>query len=487
MTSVHQPTLPAASADVRQTVAEHEDAGSASRWQLQSSAAGTRFDESAVDAVARHEMERQRIPGLAVAVMRGDRVLMAKGYGFADLEHRVGVWPETMFESGSLGKQFTAAGIMTLVEQGVLALDASVRTYLPDAPDTWQPITLRHLLSHTSGIPDYTGDAMDYRRDYTDTDLEKMAFGLALEFPAGARWSYSNTGYVMLGVIIDKVTGHPYWELLRERIFAPAGMPTARILSEADIVPHRASGYELVDGEWKNQEWVSPSLNTTADGSLLFSLRDLIAWVRVVRERRILSNTSWDQMLTPVTLASGRPYPYGFGWDVETFKGQRLIGHGGAWQGFKTQLTRYEGSDVTVMILANSDSAEPGEIASAVAGTVDPELVPPPPPSTPIPDQDPDVTAYVRKMLGVTARGELSVADFEFVRVTIVPRMSAAYAKLLSGIGEIRSMDLLARGEEGDDRTFVYRVTCANGAVRASVKIGPGGRLTGLQLTKIEN
>ena len=185
------------------------------------------FDPAAVDAVVKDEMDKQRIPGVAVAVLRGATVLAARGYGFANLEHRVPVTRETMFESGSMGKMFTSAGMLAMIEEGNVALDSSVRVYLPGAPASWQPITIRHLLSHTSGIPDYTSDTFDYRRDYTEAELAKMAYALTLEFPAGARWNYSNTGYAVLGIILSKVGGRPYWQTLRERIFTPAGMPTA--------------------------------------------------------------------------------------------------------------------------------------------------------------------------------------------------------------------------------------------------------------------
>jgi CubicO group peptidase (beta-lactamase class C family)/imidazolonepropionase-like amidohydrolase len=442
-------------------------------------------DTAGIDAIARSAMDRQRIPGLAVAVVKGERVLLSKGYGFANLEQGVAVTPETMFESGSLGKQFTAAAVMALIEAGKLQLNASVRTYLPDAPAEWQPITIRDLLSHTSGIPDYTGDALDYRKDYSDADLAKLAYGLKLEFPAGARWNYSNTGYVMLGVIVTKVTGRPYWEFLRERIFGPAGMPSVRIISEADVVPHRASGYMVVNGEYKNQNWVAPQLNTTADGSLLLSLNDLIAWSRVVRGRKLLSSASWDEILTPVKLNSGRTYPYGHGWFLETLNGQKVEQHGGSWQGFQTQLSRFEGSDLTVIVLANSRPALAMAIANQVAAAVDPALKPAALPDKPIPDRDPAVTAYARQMIEKTARGELGLGDFEFIRQTIVTRMSDAYKRLLGPLGVLKSLDLVARGEEGDDRTFVYIAGFDGGAVRATVKIGPGGRLTGLQLARI--
>lgn len=454
-------------------------------WQQGSSteAPGAGFNAPRVEEAVRREMESARVPGVAVAILKGNDVLMSKGFGLANIEQNLPVTSKTMFESGSMGKQFTAAGVMSLVEAGTLNLDASVRTYLKDAPAAWEPIRLRHLLSHTSGIPDYTSDALDYRKDFTEDDLAKMAYALTPEFAPGTRWNYSNTGYVLLGVIMSRVTGHPYWEYLTDKIFRPAGMPTIRIISEADIVPHRASGYRVENGEWKHQDWVSPKLNTTADGSLLLSLEDMVAWSRVVRERGLLSPRSWDAMQSPVTLNSGRPHPYGFGWFIDKAPGQRVVQHGGSWQGFRTQISRFEGSDLTIVVLGNSSSALPPRFTDAIASAIDPGLVNPTP-RTPIPDPDPGATTYVRGVLDKVARGELGLADFEFVRTTLVPRMSSVYGRLLGALGPIQRMELVDRGEEGDDRTLVYLVRYATASMRVGVKIGPGGRLTNLLIMK---
>ncbi len=454
-------------------------------WRADAPAVGgTPFNEAAVDQVVLSEMRRQQSPGIGVAVIKGDRVLMSKGYGMANVEQQMPVTAETMFESGSVGKMFTAAGIMALVEEQKIALDSSVRRYLPDAPAAWQPITIRHLLSHTSGIPDYTGDAMDYRRDYTEAQLASMAFAMPLEFPPGTRWNYSNTGYVMLGAIISRLTGAPYWQYLRSRIFTPAGMTSVRIISEADIVPRRASGYLPSASGFVHQSWVSPSLNTTADGSLLISVRDFVAWNAVVRDTRVLSKESWESLLTPIKLNSGRTHPYGFGWFLDSLNNQRVVQHGGSWQGFRTQFTRFEGSDLAVVVLSNSGAVRPDEIANRIAAAVDTALTPPPTPSVAIADGNPATTAMVRTVLLKTARGELAVSDFEFVRATTVPRMGAAYARMLQPLGALTRLDLLSTGNVADDRTFTYRAVYAEGVVMVNARTGPNGGLTSLQLSR---
>jgi len=444
------------------------------------------FDERAVEAAVRAELARQRIPGVGVAVLRGDQTLLATGYGMANLEQQVPVTATTMFQSGSLGKMFTAAGVMTMVERGELSLDVSVRRYLPDAPATWEAITLRHLLSHTSGIPDYTGDQLDYRRDFTDAQLTGLAYALPLEFTPGTRWNYSNTGYVLLGIIMSRVSGTPYWELLRERVFTPARMSRARVISEADVVPNRASGYRVSGGRYAHQEWVSPTLNATADGSLLLSVDDLTAWARMVRSRGVLSAASWAAMLQPITLNSGRTHPYGLGWFLDSLAGQSVVQHGGSWQGFRTQFTRYDGSDLTIAVMANLNAADPMAIANAIAAAIDPALAPPAPPSMAIADTAPAFTARVRAMLDKTARGELAVADFEFIRGTTLPRMRSAYGGLLSPLGPLTHLELVSEGMVADDRTRLYRATYGDTRVSVSVRIGPGGGFTGWQLAPLD-
>ena len=247
----------------------------------------------AIDAAVRAEMSAQRVPGMAVAVIRRGEIIKAQGYGFANVEHDVPVTDETIFQSGSLGKQFTAAVVMLQVEDGKLGLDDPLTKFFPDGPPTWGTITVRHLLTHTSGIPDYTDGMVDLRRDYSEDDLVKFAQTLALEFAPGEQWKYSNTGYVLLGAIVRKASGRFYGDVLRDRVFAPLGMKTARVISEQDIVPHRAAGYRLAQDVLQNQAWVSPVLNTTADGSLYLSLRDLIAWDRGIRARMVLKPESW--------------------------------------------------------------------------------------------------------------------------------------------------------------------------------------------------
>ncbi len=232
-----------------------------------------------VDSYVAAEMTREHIPGLALGVYREGRIIKAQGYGLSNVELNVVVKPESIFQSGSMGKQFTATAVMMLVEEGKVGLDDSITKYFPEAPASWQPIKGRNLLSHTSGLAEYESDEktkpggpINLRADYTEDELVKVIETFPLDFQPGEKWAYRNTNYVLLGVLIHKVTGEFYGDFLQERIFKPLGMTSTRIISEADIIPNRAAGYRLVKGELKNQEWVSPTMNSTADGALYFNV-----------------------------------------------------------------------------------------------------------------------------------------------------------------------------------------------------------------------
>ena len=326
-----------------------------------------------IDDYIRTEMKAQQIPGVALAVVKDGNVALARGYGLANVEHQIPVKPETIFQSGSTGKQFTATAVMLLVEEGKLSLEDKLTKYFTDAPEAWRDITVRHLLTHTSGMTDYPPD-FDLRRDYTEDELFQRIKTIPLAFQPGEKWSYSNLAYVMLGILIRKVSGKFYGDFLQERVFKPLEMSTARIISEADIVPNRAAGYRLVNGQLKNQNWVSPSLNTTADGALYLTVYDMAKWDAALYTDKLLKRSTLEQMWTPVKLSNGKTHPYGFGWDLGEVRGHRIIEHGGSWQGFKAQITRYVDDKLTVIVFANQARADQAKLARCVAAIINPEL-----------------------------------------------------------------------------------------------------------------
>ena len=331
-------------------------------------AAQTPATSAAVTDYVKAEMQRQHIPGLSLLVVKSGKIVRAEGFGLANVDLQVPVKPETIFQSGSVGKQFTATAVMMLVEEGKLRLDDPLTKYFADAPVSWKDVTVRELLSHTAGFGDYPKD-FNFRKDWTEDEELKLIESIPLAYPPGTSWAYSNFGYVTLGILIHRVTGEFYSDFLQQRIFQPLGMQSTRIISEADIVPNRAAGYRLVKGELKNQEWVAPLVNTTADGSLYFSILDLAKWNDALYTEKLLKHSSLDLMWTPVKLKNGQPNKghYGFGWFIDERSGHRCIHHDGSWQGFETAIDRYVDDQLTVVALANLADSQPGKITQHVA------------------------------------------------------------------------------------------------------------------------
>ncbi|MGH7507985.1 MAG: serine hydrolase domain-containing protein [Gemmatimonadales bacterium] len=346
-------------------------------------AAQTPAPIAAVERYVTAELARQRIPGLSVAILRGDRLVLARGYGYANLEHHVRATDSTVYQVGSVTKQFTAAAVVMLFEQGRLRLDDPITQYLPEGSSVWRGVTIRHLLTHTSGIPEF-GDTLDWRRDYTEGELVRLAATQPLGFVPGASWSYGSIGYALLGVIVHRVSGVPWGDFLRDRVFRPLGMRSARVNSNTVIIPNRAAGYEFVNDTLRNQWWASPTLTSMADLGLSVSVRDLVRWAVGLDQGKVLSRSALEASWTPVRLASGASYPYGLGWHLTQQRGYRRIGHGGSWQGFWTTIQRYPEFDLTVVVLANLAQANPEAIAFGIAGLLEPALKAPHLLSTPL-------------------------------------------------------------------------------------------------------
>jgi CubicO group peptidase (beta-lactamase class C family) len=408
-----------------------------------------------VDDYIKSEMQWQRIPGLSLAVVKDGQIILAKGYGFANVELQVPVKPETIFQSGSMGKQFTATAVMMLVEAGKINLSDPITKYFIGAPDSWKSITVRHLLTHTAGTTDYPRD-FDFRRDYTEDELLKRAEAIPLAFQPGEKWSYSNLGYVLLGILIHKVSGQFYGDFLHDRVFEPLRMTTARIISEADIVPNRAAGYRLVKGELKNQEWVSPSLNTTADGALYLSVYDMARWDAALYTEELLKKSSLAEMWTPVKLNDGKTFPYGFGWSLNDVRGHHIIEHGGAWQGFKSQISRYVDDKLMVVVFANLAQANPARIAHGVAAVYNPELAPLPPKA--IEDKEPEVTALAKEIIRKATEGTLESASFTAEAWPEISRNAAEVSAFLKTLGPLNSVELLERTEPETNHVYRYRL-----------------------------
>lgn len=427
--------------------------------------------QAEIDRYVLAEMGRQRVPGLAVGIYLQGRPVLMKGYGLADVEWAAPMGPDTRMQTGSLGKQFVATAIMKLVEEGKVALDAPVSRYFPEATASWDGVTVAHLLSHTSGIGSYDnpeligpGGPFDIRRDYSEDELATAIAALPNEFEAGSQWSYNNTNYVLLGILIHRVTGQPYGDYLRDVFFAPLGMSATRVISDTDVIPRRASGYEMHAGRLRNQAWVSPTFNSTADGTIYTTVEDMGRWERALVEGRLVSAASMEKMWTVFPLADGTPNPgrYGFGWKIDTMRGTRRIMHNGSWQGFTSSMTRYPDRGVTVVVFANLDaSGNPSLVARVVSGLVDPALMPRQFPALP------DDAARAQKVRAFLARA----ADGEDLKADFVEGSPYEYSPELAQ--ELQSS--LPAGWREAPMILVQDLTRPDGSGRYGYRVGPEG------------
>jgi CubicO group peptidase (beta-lactamase class C family) len=362
-----------------------------------------------VDHFIRAELTRQRIPGMSVAVLRGDSILLARGYGFANVELHVPATDSTVYGVGSLTKPFTAAAIVLLSQQGKLKLDDPIAKYLPEGSKPWSGVTIRHVLTHTSGIPQDT--TLDYTHDYTEAQLVRSA-AQPLQFTPGDRESYSSTGYALLGIIIHRVSGQPWGDFVRDQIFRPLGMRTARVNSDSSSETHSATGYYLDADTLQHGEPVSPSINSMADCCLSFSVRDLARFAVGLNHAKPLGRQGLELSWTPVRLNNGGTYPYGLGWNLLEQRGYQRIGHSGAWRGFHATFQRYPDFDLTVIVLQNQSQANSEGIAVGIAGLVEPKLTRPDLLSSPIKGGNPP-TPIERLLQALATKNDSSLVTHE--------------------------------------------------------------------------
>ena len=316
-----------------------------------------------VDRLIAAEMASAHVPGVALAVVRSGTVIKARGYGVGDLENGVPVTAQTVFKIGSVSKQFIAAGIVLLAQDGRLGLDDPIARHLAGTPQSWSGITLRHLLTHTSGVL-REGPAFDPMKLQPDSVVIRSAYSAPLEFPTGTKYQYCNVCYFTLADVIARTSGKPWDEFLAERVFRPLGMRATRTTTTTGMVPHRARGYVWRDTGYVNAE---EYLAVRPSGAFLSTVADLAKWDAALYGDRVLTKASRDTMWRRVTLSSGGWWDYGFGWFIDSLDGHWRVHHGGSLPGFRAELARFPDDSLTVIVLANADGARPSVMASNVA------------------------------------------------------------------------------------------------------------------------
>ena len=324
--------------------------------------------ELAQDALSGHPA-----PGISIGVQQNGEVIFAGGFGYADLEHEAPATADTVYRIGSVTKQFTAAAAMLLVEEGRLDLSRDLREYLPDYDTHGFAVPVERLLNHTSGIKGYTEMPEFWERSRLDLGHEamlEMFSGPAFEFEPGDRYQYSNSGYYLLGVLIEQLSGMSYTAFLETRLFEPLALGRTHYLRNGPLVPGRAEGYEAgEEGGFVNDEPLSMELPYAA-GSLGASVVDLLGWQRALVSGTAVSPASYEAMTARGSLVNGDPVNYGYGLSLSEVHGLAKVSHGGGINGFRAQLSLYPEVDLGIAVLINSGSGRPGLLENRIARAV---------------------------------------------------------------------------------------------------------------------
>lgn len=347
---------------------------------------------AAVDQLMLEELERQQVPGMVVVIQRGDRIEYAQAYGIAELKTRRAMTTDTILQLGSIGKQFAAAAILKLQEQGRLRLSDALRRHLPEAPESWSHITLEHLVRQTSGIREYftieEWQRLNSELDRSASELISMIFRQPLTFEPGSRWAYSNSNYILLGAIIERASGTPYDDYIDQQLLRPHGLRVTHCPTFPSS-EREAHGYQLRQGTLvaappENMNWIR------GDGGLCASALDLSRWSVLLQSGGILSPDSLRLMNSPTRSSDGSAAAYGMGVSLIPMHGRPKIAHGGRMPGFTAVLATYPKDGITITVVTNRGGVEIDTIEARLAR----QILGVPAPPRPSPTDEDDMQRY---------------------------------------------------------------------------------------------
>jgi len=410
-----------------------------------------RADE--IDDYLQAQMRWERIPGLSIAVVRDGKILRTGGYGSSNLETDTPAGADTVYKMGSLSKQFLAAGLLVLVQDGKVGLDDPLTKYLPEVPEAWKPITIRNLLTHTSGIP-RDSPAFDPLKLQSDDEVIRGVYSQPLLFSPGSRFAYSNINYYCVAEIIRTASGMPWPDFIASRIFAPAGLTSTRTTNATDIVSHRASGYETSGGKIKNADvWIA----LRPSGAFLSTVLDLAKWDNALDSDKILTASSRAQMWAPVRLADGTTHGYGFGWFVDQMNGHRRVHHSGGVPGFVCEMQRFPDDRLTVIVMANIGNRDLEDIAVHIAADYEPALKPSEVPA--LPDSSSLRSSAIMLLVSDLAAGKLpDGAVTPELRAQLLEQKNAGVFDVLPSFGPALSTDLIQQQMRDGRPVYTFRI-----------------------------
>jgi CubicO group peptidase (beta-lactamase class C family) len=325
-----------------------------------------------IDSFINQQMKQQGMVGLSIGIIKNGKLLMAKGYGYANLEYNVPATENTVYKLASVSKHMVATGIMLLVQEGKLKLTDSITKFFKDAPASWNKVTVRHLLNHTSGFP-RESPAFRNMVIQPDSVLIRAAYSTSFVFPTGTSWQYCNLGYFMLADIIRQTSGQSFPDFMKEKVFTRNGLQNTQITSLSTIIPNRAGGYVRV-----TRDSVVNAENNVAlrpSGAFLSNISDLLKWEMLMQNNQLLAEKTWQQMWTDTekngeTNGDGTPVYYGYGWSISKLGNRKLVSHGGSLQGFRTIYYRFPSEKTAIIILVNSEPEDTERIADGVSEIV---------------------------------------------------------------------------------------------------------------------
>ncbi len=439
----------------------------------------------ALDALVVKSMQTRQFPGVSIAVVKDGKVVVAKGYGLSDVEKSIKATEQTVYQLASVTKPFTSMATLMLIEDGKVSLDGKVTEILAGLPAAWAPVTVRHLLSHTSGIKSYT-DVFGERKIpdsqvFTSDQILSLVKDAPLAFTPGEKYAYCNTGYYLLGMIVEKASGKPYATFLTERIFTPLGMTSTALDDYADARPIRAKGYSFANGQTKPAEHTHPT-QPFAAGALVSTVVDLAKWDAALTSRKLLKPASYDLLWTPMRFTSGTASHYALGWEVQPYRTRPRQSHGGGIAGFSTFVARFPDDKVTVIALVNQSGGAGQAVANGIAELYVPALKENAP--KPIADPDPTVTAFLKQALTSAAGGTI---DPEWLtpefRAFMLPDRIKQGPDMMGRHGALQAFELMEDTQRDGRRVRIYRATFGTTPLRVQFSLSPEGKIAGLGIS----
>ncbi len=430
------------------------------------------------DRIVRYAMQREHIPAATLAIIRNGKCIKKKAYGVADVELRTPANVRDVFEIGSMTKQFTATCILLLRREGKLHLSDTLSQYLVDIPNAWKPITLEQLLTHTSGVPNFTahGDFFEIvRNPETPEKILSLVNRLPLDFPPGSKYEYSNTNYYLLSLIIEKITHMGLFDFMSKNILSPLHMLATIPTGPDKIVPNRAPGY-LYDHHLQNEPFMY-SDSVLGAGFLLSDLDDLIKWNRALDQNTILSDSEKNLMWTPAILNDGSKTGYGLGWALGNVNGHLLVEHAGGTAGYSTIISKYPADHITIILLTNLFNADVAGISLHIAYEIVPGMKIK---AKIIPDSNPGRTLRLTRILEGIASRHMDPDDFTSDMYNVLTGNQGVEAiRILSSQGELKKLQLIGQKVEGENTILTYKAIYAVGNLAVTFTLRQDGKVEG--------